>query len=135
MSLDADEQDALATLRMLRRQIDVSMLSAEDREALVAWLATVDLSDESLEPRTSSFAGLTATAMLYDPSREGLEPHLIPCALALRAFSSGISQGLPGAEHVAEEFLRDCGFDEATARQLLEQMVARAPQTPPETLN
>lgn len=132
----ADEQDALATLRLLQAHVDVSKLAAEDREALAAWWTAIEATaDRLLEPKTVSFAGFTAAAMLYDPAEEGLEPRLIPTALAIRAFDSAISHGLPGAEHLAEELLRKCGFDEAAARQILLQMVSQAPQPDPETLN
>ncbi len=131
----ADELDALASLRLLREQLDVSELSAADREALSEWWTAVDASGDKLEPEPFSFGGLSGAAMLYDPAREGLEPHLIPVALALRAFDTAISQGLPGAEHLAEELLRKSGFDRASARQIILQMASRAPLPDPETLN
>ncbi len=131
----ADELEALATLRLLRSHVDVSEFSAEDREALSEWWAAIEKSADRLEPKTVPFAGFTVAAMLYDPAKEGLEPRLIPVALAIRAFGSAIDQGLPGAEHLAEEFLRDCGFDEASARRMLLQMVSRAPLPDLETLN
>ncbi len=134
-SNQADEQDALATLNLLRNHVDVTGLSAEDREALTEWWTAVEESNEKLEPEVVSFAGSTVATMLYDPSKEGLEPRLIPIALAIRAFDSAIGQGLPGAEHLAEEFLRECGFDEVSARQMLLQMVSRAPLPDLDTLN
>ncbi len=131
----ADELDALATLRMLREHLDVSAFSAEDRLALSEWWATAGEKAEDLKPKTVAVEGITAAAMFYDPNEEGLEPHLIPAALAMRAFNSAIQLGLPGAEHLAEEFLRDCGFDRSLAREMLLQMVAGAPPPDVETLN
>ena len=131
----ADVQYALATLRTLREQIDVSGIDAEDREALSEWWRRIDASGDKLEPEPFSFGGLSGAAMLYDPNREGLAPHLIPTSLAFRAFDTAISLGVPGAEHEAEEFLRQCGFDSDSARQVVLQMTARAPQPDPGTLN
>ena len=131
----ADNQDALATLNLLRNHVDVSGLTTEDLETLTAWWTGVEESNEQLEPKVVSFAGSTVATMLYDPSKEGLEPRLIPVALAIRAFDTAISQGLPGAEHLTEEFLRKCGFDEVSARQMLLRMVARAPLPDRGTLN
>ncbi len=88
-----------------------------------------------LEPQAVSFAGYSMATMSYDPAEEGLEPHLIPAALAIRTFDTAINQGLPGAEHLAEAFLRDCGFDEAAARQMVLLMVSPAPLPDHETLN
>lgn len=131
----ADEQDALATLRMLREQIEVSGINDEDREALSEWWQGVDASGDKLEPEPFSFGGLSGAAMLYDPNQEGLAPHLIPTSLAFRAFDTAIGLGVPGAEHEAEEFLRQCGFDSDSARRIVLQMASRAPQPDPETLN
>ncbi len=138
MSADdqAATQGALAALQTLRGQIDVTRLSAADREVLSEWWSTIKgAQSAALEIKEGSFAGFSVASMLYDPSDEGLEPSLIPVALALRAFDSAIRLGLAGAEHQAEEFLRDCGFDEATTREMLQQMVSRAPLPDPETLN
>ena len=134
-STSADEQDALATLRMLREQIEVSELTAEDRADLIAWWNGVDASGDKLEPEPFSFAGLSGAAMLYDPNQEGLAPHLIPTSLAFRAFDTAIGLGVPGAEHEAEEFLSQCGFDRDAARQIILRMASRAPQPDPEALN
>ncbi len=127
------ELEALETLRLLSEHLDISKLSAEDRDALSRWAAAEG--SEGLEPKVFPFAGATLAAMVYDPSDEGLEPRLVPIALALRAFDAAIRQGLPGAEHLVEEFLHHCGFDEASARQMLMRMVSRAPPPDPEALN
>jgi hypothetical protein len=131
----ASEQEARALLREMCGRQDVSQLSAEDREALRGWWARVYEEADPPEPEEISFAGLQGVAMFYDPASEGLEARLIPFALIFRAFDSVIREGLSGAEHLAEEFLCDCGFDEASARQMLEQMVSRAPLPDPEDLN
>ncbi len=128
------ELEALATLRLLSEHLDMSELSAEDREILSRWAATKGTA-EGPEPKVFPFAGATVAAMYYDPEDEGLEPRLVPFALAFRAFDHAIRQGLPGAEHLAEGFLLQCGFDEASARQMLLQMVSRAPLPDVEALN
>ncbi len=131
----AAELEALATLKLLRDKLDLSEISADDREALREWWAEVHAKDDRLEPKTMAFGSFNVATMLYDPNQEGLEPRLIPTALAFRAFDTAIHQGLPGAEHQAEEFLRDCGFDDGSARQIVLQMVAKAPMPDPDAAN
>ncbi len=132
----ATGQDAMAALQLLRGQIDVTRLSAADREVLSEWWSAIEGAPaDELEMKEASFAGFTAASMFYDPAKEGLEPSLIPVALAIRAFDAAIGQGLPGAEHSAEGFLRDCGFDESVTAQMLQQMVSRAPLPNPDALN
>ncbi len=130
----AAELEALATLRLLGEHLDLSNLSTKDHAALIRWAADKG-SVDVLEPKVFPFAGATVAAMFYDPQEEGLAPRLVPIALALRAFDNAIRQGLPGAEHLAEEFLGRCGFDEASAEQMLLLMVSRAPPPDPEAVN
>jgi len=48
--------------------------------------------------------------------------------LDLRAFAHAIEIGLPGAEREAEGFLHDCGFGEPESREILQQMLSKAPE-------
>ena len=126
----AEEQEARALLQMIRDQIDVTGLSDEDREKVARWWAANDETD----PKKVAVGGMPAMVFpIFDPG--DLEPRQAFCALALRAYASAIRDGLQGGEHLAEEFLRDCGFEEAAAREILEQMVASAPPPDPEDLN
>ena len=72
---------------------------------------------------------------IFDPNALDIDPRLIPATLALRAFAHAIELGLPGAEHEAEGFLRDCGFGDETAQEILRQMLAQAPAPEPGDLN
>lgn len=131
-SNQAAEQEALATLRMFRKQVDVTDLSDEDRATVAKNWATI----YDPEPTAKAALGNSILAMampLFDPGN--LKPQLIPCTLALRAFASAIESGLPGAELETEGFLRDCGFEDAAALEILQQMVSRAPLPDPDTLN
>lgn len=126
----AADHEALATLRLLREQLDLTGLSAEDLETVAKWWTTV----EEPEPTEWSFGGLAGLAFpVFDPG--DLEPHLAICALAVRACAVAIQSGVPGAEHVTEELLRDCGFDDAAAQEILREMASRAPPPDPEGLN
>ena len=127
----AAEREALATLRMMCEQLDVTRLSTEDRETVGKWWATF----EEPKPTEVSFSGSLSGLVfpIFDPG--DLEPHLVPCALAIQVCASAIESGLPGAEHVAEELLRKCGFDDDAAQEILREMVSRALLPDPEALN
>ena len=72
---------------------------------------------------------------IFDPNALDIDPRLIPATLALRTLAHAIEIGLPGAEHEAEGFLRDCGFEEDAAQEILRQMLAQAPEPKPSDLN
>lgn len=127
----AADRETLATLRMMCEQLDVTRLSTEDRETVGKWWATF----EEPKPTEVSFGGSLSGLVfpVFDPG--DLDPHLAPCALAIRVCASAIESGLPGAEHVAEELLRKCGFDDDAAKEILREMISRAPPPDPEALN
>ncbi len=129
----AAERDALELLRTIREQLHTDF-SDEDREILARqWTAVEEPKPKHKIPFSgSSFAMVYS---VFDPNTLGVEPRLVPCTLALAAFANAIENGLPGAEHETREFLRECGFDEAVAQEILRQMVARAPAPAPDELN
>ena len=59
----AAEQEALATLQMIRDQLDVTELSAEDRETVVEWWAT----SEEPEPQKVSLGGPVSALVFLGP--------------------------------------------------------------------
>jgi hypothetical protein len=71
----------------------------------------------------------------FDPNELDLDPRLIPATLGLRAFAHAIELGLPGAEREAEGLLHDCGFEESESREILQQMLSRAPEPKSGDLN
>lgn len=130
----AADKEALATLRGLREHLDLTELSDQDREALAkSWASIYD----PTPTKTFSLGGpMMAMALpIFDPNSLDIDPRLIPVTLALRTFAHAIELGLPGAEHEAEGFLRDCGFEEDTAQEILRQMLAQAPEPEPGDLN
>lgn len=128
-----DDAHALETLKLLRDQLHVTDLSDEDRKTLARWWTTYEMG----EPKELSRGGATLGLVfpVLDPNTLGVEPHLVPCALAFKVFAMVIEQGVPGAEHLAEGFLQDCGYDETEIRDILQEMLSRAPLPSPETLN
>lgn len=126
----AAELEALAMLRLLRERLDVSGLSAEDRQTVATWWS------EAGEPKRTEFSigTVSGVAMLTVPP-DDLDPRVAVCAMAVRTFASAIESGVPGAELETDELLRACGFDDDDVEQILGEMVARAPLPAPETLN
>ena len=122
------EQSALATLRTLRQGLDVKSFTDEDRTAIAEQWVSVDMPKD---PATLPL-GDSLTAAVFPLFGSGnLNPRLVPCTLALRTFAAAIEEGLPGAEHEAEQFLRDCGFEDEVVQRILTKMVSRAPTPDP----
>ncbi|MCP4660080.1 MAG: hypothetical protein GY856_32155 [bacterium] len=132
MKPSGDDAHALDLLKLLRAQIRVTDLSEKDRKTLAGWWTTYELG----EPKELSVGGVSGLVFpLFDPNTLGVESRLVPCALAFKTFAMVIEQGVPGAEHLTEGFLQDCGYDETDIQAILQEMLSRAPLPNPETLN
>jgi hypothetical protein len=125
--------EAVEALKLLCEHLDVAGLSDEDRKTMARWWITFEMGEPKEFSLGEAVSGLAFP--LFDPNTLGVEPRLVPCAMAFKAFAMVIEQGVPGAEHIAEGFLRDCGFNEAEIQNILQEMVSRAPLPSPETLN
>jgi hypothetical protein len=125
------EREALATLRMLREQLTVPDLSEEDQKTVAESWPQIG----GLEPKKVPLGGSLTAAVFPVLDFGDLEARLVPLTLALRTFAHAIELGLPGAEHEIMALLEDCGFEEERADEILQRMMALAPEPEDEELN
>ncbi len=126
----AEAQATLAILRQMVKNLDVSGLTDEGRELILSeWPVAEDEKPKSVDLG----GGLMAMTSLIDAG--DMEPRLFLCLQAAKTVGLAVQMGLPGAELLADELLRRCGFDHARIEKLLGEMVAQAPTPEARDLN
>ena len=126
----AEAQETLALLRQMVKNLDVSELTDEGRELI---LSEWPLAEHEKPESVDLVGGLMAMTGLTVPG--DMEPRLFLCLQAAKTVGLAIQEGLPGAELLADELLRRCGFDDAQIEKLLGEMVAQAPAPEAQSLN